>query len=230
MSTIFNNKSKLNTFLFAVVLTMVALMVIDCGNDSRRQSELDGWKNVALTKGKEAEIWKNKEGLSRARADVAEADTKTLSQAYAKEFKRIESEFKIKEKNFKGATIVKTEIKGELKVVTKDSLIYIDTTKVKARVFSYRDRWTSISGHFLRDSLALNYKFWDSLTLVHSWKKKHLQIDAISSNPNSTILGLTSLSVKAQKPSRFGIGPFVGVGITGRPVVGVGVQWNVIKF
>ena len=231
-----NTSGKKISFLMACLLGCVIFILIDCSNDIQLEGDLKSWKSVAVTNATEVKLWKNQAGLSRARAGVAEADRKILEEVYAEQFRAMRKELDVKNKQLQSATFIKTNTSGEIKTPTKDSLIYLDTTKVKAKVFEFRDRWATINGYFLRDSLSLRYSFVDSLTIATSWRRKHLfanrelQIDAISSNPHSSITGLSSLTVRDPKKSRIGIGPFVGIGINGKPVIGLGVQYSFFKF
>ena len=231
-----NTPGKKISFLLACLLGCVVFMLIDCSNDIQNEAHLKSWKSVAITNATEVKLWKNQEGLSRARAGVAEADRDILEQAYGEQFRAMRKELDIKSKQLQSATFIKTQTSGSIKTITRDSLIYLDTTQVKAKVFQFRDRWATINGIFSRDSLSLNYSFVDSLTIATSWRRKHLfanrelQIDALSSNPYSSITGLSSLTVRDPKKSRVGIGPFVGIGLNGKPVIGIGVQYSLLKF
>lgn len=228
--------NKKISFLVAVILVMVVIILIDCSHDGKNSQLLNSWKNVALKSQTETKLWKNQAGLSRAQAEAVEADREVIEAAYGDLVRDLKKQLDIKIRQLQSVSTITTTTGGEVKTVTKDSLIYIDTTRVKAKVFQFRDRWVDLNGYFLRDSLSLQYKFYDSLTLATSWKRKNifanreLQIDAISANPHSSITGLRTISVKSPVRSRVSIGPFVGVGVNGKPVVGVGVQYGLIRF
>ncbi len=59
-------------------------------------------------------------------------------------------------------------------------------------------------------------------------------LELVADDPNVTIVDAKSVRVEYPRERRFGIGPMVGVGISydGRihPIVGIGLQWNVIRF
>ena len=103
--------------------------------------------------------------------------------------------------------------------------------------FAYTDEWADIR---LSQNLwwwSLEYKVRDSVTLVveekhRPIKKDIIKITSYSHNPNVIIEGIDYLEVQP-KEQRFGFGPQFGVGFNGTgfsPYVGVGVQYNLIKF
>lgn len=227
------NHRKLSSLLAASLCALLVYFVADCANDKLRSRELEGWKSVAKVETEQAKFWRNKEGQSRAQAKVAEANIKIIEQTYRAEIKGLREKLAIKPKNLNALTTITTTTTDTLVVTLRDT-IFSDTTH--ARAFSYRDRWITMNGHFLRTEAFITYNVKDSITLATSYRRKNffgkrqLYVDAISHNPNTTVTGIKSISVPQRRPGRLGIGPFVGYGLGAGPVVGVGVSYHLIRF
>ena len=103
--------------------------------------------------------------------------------------------------------------------------------------YAYQDEWADIK---LTQNIfwwGLEYRVRDSVTLVveekhRPIKKDILRITSYSANPNVIVEGIDYLEIKP-KEQRMGFGPQFGIGYNGSgfsPYVGVGVQYNLIKF
>lgn len=115
----------------------------------------------------------------------------------------------------------------------------IDTNKT----FVFSDRYLSFDGKIKDDSLGGTYTYSDTVYYTsHKDKKKFLGItvksdpvlDVHFGNPNTTISGVTNVVLKDYiKPKKFGIGPNVGATYYDgkiRPYIGIGIQYNLIRF
>lgn len=95
-----------------------------------------------------------------------------------------------------------------------------------------------------RDSSRMSLQTVDTLSIVAKTVKEgglfnsktYLQIDATNANPDNHITGLQVYRKLLPKAKKFGIGPFVGYGVSGNALlkpnilVGVSVQYNFIRF
>lgn len=227
------NLKKLITFLIVVILILLALIAAGCVYGRRVLNERDGWRSVAKTETTVAKYWRNESGKSRGQVMVAEANIKILGQLYGKELDQVKKELGVKQKQFKYLTNLSTTTTDTLRLVLHDT-IFSDTAHAKS--FNYSDQWISFNGYFLRNEASFKYEVKDSLTIAHSYKKKNwfskreLFVDVISHNPKTTLAGLSSISVPEPKYSRVGVGPFIGVGLNGKVMFGVGVSYDLIRF
>src|SRR5690554_20815 len=156
-------------------------------------------QRIIEAKETELEIWKDKEGLSHARALAAEADRKTLSEYYQSEiwqlYDKVEG-LKKDLKNLKSATNISTVTEGE--VVT---VIIRGETEDAAHSFEYSDSWASIRGEVSADSLKMRYMVTDSIVFATYYKSKgflkgkQLYIEGVSLNPNTRITGISNIQV-----------------------------------
>ncbi|RAJ75528.1 hypothetical protein CLV59_109142 [Chitinophaga dinghuensis] len=125
-------------------------------------------------------------------------------------------------------------------VITRDTVYISKAVKTNDTLqFDYDDKWISIHGKW-NDSLILSYAMRDSIWFVNYWKKKGLFrreefMDGFSANPHTSISGLTAISTGShqRKPMRISIGPSLGYHYAGGKFswsVGVGIQYNIIRF
>lgn len=129
---------------------------------------------------------------------------------------------KIKYKNLESVTKVKT--------VTKYGITIPDTVTT----IEYKDRWIGYRATRIDNGLKLDIQTFDSLSIYTHWKKHlfkadELTISAVSHNPHNTILGLSSIKVKARQ-KRFSIGPHVGLDVSGKATVGISLQYSLVRF
>lgn len=103
--------------------------------------------------------------------------------------------------------------------------------------FEYSDEWADIK---LQQNIwwwSLEYQVRDRVVLAverkpRVFKRDRFIVTGYSENPNVSIEGIEYLEV-APKEQRLGFGPQFGVGFNGSgfsPYIGVGVQYNLIKF
>ncbi|MFB6454445.1 DUF6549 family protein [Chitinophaga sp. Hz27] len=134
----------------------------------------------------------------------------------------------------------------QIQYVTTAATITRDTIYIKNPIktvdtirFDYDDKWVSIHGSW-EDSLTLSYAMRDSIWFVHYRKKKGLfrkeeMMDGFSVNPHTSISGLSAINTGAHQraPLRISIGPSLGYYYAGGRFswsIGVGVQYNIIRF
>jgi len=226
-------------WLLAILLVLfIGFLLNDRSNGIQKESH---WRALSMTSNDSAKFWRNKAGLAQAEIRSKEVDAETFRQAKEKEslaLRQQVSDLKKDLSNLKSVTSISTETIGKVRTTVLDSLIYLkDSTTIKLRKSSYRDHWTDLSVTFSEDSALWKYKFKDSLSLVGYFKKDHWYslrskpyLNAQSFNPNSTITGLNNFTMQERVRSRFGVGPFIGIGINGRPQAGVGVFYRLFEF
>lgn len=190
---------------------------------------------VEKTKKEPPVKYKDKGGTTHTEKKVAVADVKTIKASYQKIIDSLTDVIKIKDKQLKDVVAVGTKTTGTFKPVI--DTIYIDSIPTVTASFS--DNYLSIFGVVNEDS-TWTYSYHDSLMLTTYWKKsgflklkKTLMLDAFSMNPNTTIEGLSAIKISEAKPKKWAIGFNVSYGYDGvkwKPVVGVGINYNIIRF
>ncbi|HLZ89961.1 MAG TPA: DUF6549 family protein [Puia sp.] len=105
--------------------------------------------------------------------------------------------------------------------------------------FHYHDQWIDIEGTVLKDTVDLKYTIRDSLWFSTYWKRtgwfnKELLLDGFSADPHTTVTGIKGISLdKERRPVRLSLGPVFSYSLINgafKPTVGVGLQYNLIRF
>lgn len=184
--------------------------------------------------------WKNKAGQNVSDKRAAEVNLKDAKAFYAGELQQIRETFEIRDKN------LRSFISAQFNATGKGSVtLSFDTTiqqrsnvRVHTPMFRVSDGFLDFKGA-MPDSLHLDYEYSyrDSVIFATSWKKnglfrkKTLMVSGAFGNKNATITGLRNVVISDFKDKRLGIGPMVGYDIlNNRPVVGVSVQYSLIRF
>lgn len=142
------------------------------------------------------------------------------------------------------------QIKDMLEVMARDSghvTVRVDTfidssrkdvagNPIKVQRFGYKDTWAEIDGQISEGIADIDYSVSVPINVTTYWKRrwflgrKTYYVDGTSSNPNVSITGINKVMIKDRMPGRFGIGPYVGIDISGRPSFGLAFTWAVVRF
>lgn len=152
----------------------------------------------------------------------------------------------IKVKNPDNAVYVNTTVRDIVRD-TVWSLPSADTdsfycSKYIKKEFDFSDKWRTVSGYtYLKHDTLSQYEMGtvilkNNVNVDFAVVQKDNQIYITSSNPYikyNNIFGIKQDTPKA-KTKRWGIGPYVGFGVTPKlnfvPTVGIGIQYNIINF
>jgi len=184
--------------------------------------------------------WKNKAGQSVSDTRAAEISLKDAKAFYAGELQQIRETFEIRDKNLRSFISAQFNAtgKGSVTMSFDTTIQHSSNVRVHTPMFRVSDGFLDFKGT-MPDSLHLNYEYFyrDSVIFATSWKKnglfrkKTLLVSGAFGNKNATITGLRNVVVSDFKDKRFGIGPMVGYDVlNNRPVVGVSVQYSLIRF
>lgn len=218
------------------LIAVFAIIVLCVAKFQGMQTEVDSYRSLAESSQKEVKYWKDKDGLSHARAQSAEATTKAILEFQKNEIKDLQKQIGGLNKNLSNlnnyiTTGVKTS--DTIFVTLRDT---ISVGNIRKRLFTYTDEWSRIDGEIDSIGLRLSYEVRDSLTFVSYYKKqglfkpKKLFIEGISYNPHTRITGLKNIQVAQPRRKRFGIGPYIGLDVQGKPSIGIGLQYNIFTF
>lgn len=179
------------------------------------------------------EVWKDKEGKSRAKIQAIETRrAKDFLALQSKDSIVIElqqevKKFKSKLKKSGSVTIVKTEttidtvlnsvIVSNTDTIRTDSFVYIYPTYT--RDFNFDD-WIIGTMSMSKDSASLTGKAKNEYSIVlgedsNGWFKPGTPFaDVSNANPFSETTAVRTYKVAAIKPKRIGLGGYVGYGVT----------------
>lgn len=113
------------------------------------------------------------------------------------------------------------------------------TSSNDPKYFRYKDKFLSLAGRIINDSVDIGYKVEDSIHLVTYWKRKHflaakeLYINGFSTNPNTNIKGLQTVKLNQATPKKWAVGINAGYYFDGngfRPGIGIGITKTIFRF
>jgi len=208
------------------VLIICILSVRSCTKpDIVVQPKIEEIKQTAPTH------YTDKGGTEHAEKMVAIGEVNALRGSYQHTIDSLSKLLKVKPKMIREIVQAGTETSGDF----IPTYILVDDSSNQLGV-SYQDKWLKISGVTNSDT-SWKYSITDSFTAVTYLKKtglfrRTLFLDAFAENPNTHIRGLTGIRVE-RPVKKFGVGLNVSYaydGLRWRPVMGVGLQYNLIRF
>lgn len=184
------------------------------------------------------QTWKDEAGRSRGEVEAIKAERDLIKTVYESELdslRRVIPEIGRKGKNLKEATNVTTITKDSIVLSTIFDTVVVDNNIVVRESLQYSDKWLDLEFDPLTN--GLNYTSRDSLSIVkfskrQGWfKPRTTNVQVISHNPRSSIIGLQQFSVEADV-KRLSFGLQAGYGFTNNgmsPYVGIGFTWKLWK-
>jgi len=178
--------------------------------------------------------WINKDGEKLAKIQVLESNNSETflklqtSNQTINNLQRLVKKNKALLKKQGSASVINTETNIE---VTGQTEVIGNTYKS-----SVENKWYSISSLATKDTTTYKLKTFSELNLVIGlekqglFKKKKPYGIATDKNPYTNIKDMRIHQVSLPKQANFFIGPVGGVGITGKPIIGIGVGYGLIKF
>lgn len=98
----------------------------------------------------------------------------------------------------------------------------------------YNDKWINYDIRTYQDSTHSEININNEYSVILGYDKKVPFADVINYNPYSTITKLRTFQVSVPKEKKWGIGLSVGAGfsynLVPRPYIGLGINYNIIKF
>lgn len=173
----------------------------------------------------------NKDGMQVAKIQSLESVNK-------KDFLRIKTQDstitalqKLVKSNKKGVqyTILETKLVLNDTVNMYDTVFVVNNDTVKINCYKYNNKWVALD--VCKDSLNLQVE--NGQSLVFGYDKRKPFVEVVNTNPYMRTTNLRSYNVKI-KPKRFGIGVNISYSINSKlqvlPSIGVGLQYNIIRF
>lgn len=227
----------MNRFNIVVLLAVAVLLYIQYSQIRHLKSQTKSQLSIIEEQQSELITWKDKYGREHAKKLAVESSLGALKEHSEEEMKNLEESFQIRIKNMRSSLQASLKYSSKEKVVLKDSVITLRDTVYTAKNFHIKDSvWADIRGVVYPDSIDMSYKFYDSLTFITHYEKqglfkpKKLKISAISQNPHASYSNLKSVTITEASPKRFSVGPHIGYDITGKPTLGISVQYSLFRF
>lgn len=195
----------------AIILAVAAVFWIQNAKIKRLTTERDKYRSNTETLLQDVERYQTKDGLNAVTVGVLKLKVSEFEKYRADDAALIKS-LQSKNRDLQAVTTAQLETINELRANVRDSIVYLpgDTVTTVLRCIDIVEPWFELHGcttpagvftgtHINRDSLLIaetvQYKrFWGFL-----WKTKKIknrEIDVVSKNPATRILGVEFVTIE----------------------------------
>ena len=198
---------KNNLIMIGIVVLVLLFLGFYIGYLQNKLENANSYKGMYESVYKEAEVWKDESGKWRSKAENVEVTASEL--ANVKELQNLHKEFdgiKKSLKNLENFTGVGTNTTIDKTIKLKDTTIYtVNGKPIKASTFKYKNKWDSIDGIIVADSIQWKINHRDSLEIVQFWDrswflgKKKYSTEIKSANPDTKIDYQKAIKTKRKK-------------------------------
>lgn len=196
----------------AIALAVAAVVAIWVQRSRINQltGERDKYRTNTETLLQDVRTYQTKDSLNAAKVGVLELKLSEFEKYRASDAELIKT-LQTKNRELEAVTTAQMETINELRATVRDSVVYLlgDTVTTVLRCIEYSDKWVDFDGCIknntfsgkiiTRDSLLITetvqYKRW----LGFLWKTKKIknrEIDVISRNPHTKIMGVEYIEIE----------------------------------
>lgn len=194
----------------AMVVAAVATIWVQRTKIEKLTDERNRYRGNTETLLQDVETYKTKDSLNAAKVGVLELKLSEFEKYRASDAELIKT-LQTKNRELERVTTTQMETINELRATVRDSIVYLpgDTVTTVLRCIEYSDKWVDFDGCIknntfsgkiiTRDSLLITetvqYKRW----LGFLWKTKKIknrEIDVISRNPHTKIMGVEYIEIE----------------------------------
>ncbi len=148
------------------------------------------------TSTQEALYYKTRSGESALKVTAQEFTIRELRNTIPTVVKDLKNLY-IRPGSVQSYTKSSTEVKKEIVVQVRDSLVYLpDSSRYRARSLQYHDNWFSVSGMIYQDTAKLSIEAKDTITAVIFSERKHPFWWILSKRQTKAVIKNANPSVK----------------------------------
>lgn len=203
-------RMKKYIILAAIIMAVAAAFWVQQSRIKRLTAERDKYRNNTETLLQDVRTYQTKDSLNAAKVGNLELKLSEYKKYRADDAALIKS-LQTKNRDLQRVTTAQMETINELRANVRDSIVYLpgDTVTTILRCIEYSDKWVDFDGCIInntfsgkiitRDSLLIaetvQYKRW----LGFLWKTKKIknrEIDVVSKNPATRILGVEFVTIE----------------------------------
>ena len=196
--------------LAAIIMAVAAAFWVQQSRIKRLTDERDKYRSNTETLLQDVRTYQTKDSLNAAKVGNLELKLSEYKKYRADDAALIKS-LQTQNRDLQRVTTAQMETINELRANVRDSIVYLpgDTVTTVLRCIEYSDKWVDFDGCIknntfsgkiiTRDSLLITetvqYKRW----LGFLWKTKKIknrQIDVVSKNPATKILGVEFVTIE----------------------------------
>lgn len=194
----------------AVVAAAIVALVVQHGKIKHLRAERDKYQTNTQVLMEDVKRYQTRDSLNVATIGVLELKLSEFKKYRAEDAELIKS-LKIKNRDLEAVTTAQMQTISELRAELKDSIVYLpgDTVERVVKCIEYRDRYLDVVGCIVDNVFSGEVVSRDSLTIVNTvqykrfwgflWKTKKVknrQIDVVSKNPHTQIMGVEYIEIE----------------------------------
>ena len=194
----------------AVVVAAIVALVVQHGKIKHLRAERDTYRTNTQVLMEDLKRYQTKDSLNVATIGVLELKLSEFKKYRAEDAELIKS-LKVKNRDLEAVTTAQMQTISELRAELKDSIVYLpgDTVERVVKCIEYRDRYLDVVGCVIDNVFSGEVVSRDSLTIVNTvqykrwlgflWKTKKIknrQIDVVSKNPHTQIMGVEYIEIE----------------------------------
>lgn len=203
-------KKYIGLAVAAVVVAAIVALVVQHGKIKHLRAERDTYRTNTQVLMEDVKRYQTKDSLNVATIGVLELKLSEFKKYRAEDAELIKS-LKVKNRDLEAVTTAQMQTISELRAELKDSIVYLpgDTVERVVKCIEYRDRYLDVVGCVIDNVFSGEIVSRDSLTIVNTvqykrfwgflWKTKKVknrQIDVVSKNPHTQIMGVEYIEIE----------------------------------
>ena len=203
-------KKYIGLAVAAVVAAAIVALIVQHGKIKHLRAERDKYQTNTQVLMEDVKMYQTRDSLNVATIGVLELKLSEFKKYRAEDAELIKS-LKIKNRDLEAVTTAQMQTISELRAELKDSIVYLpgDTVERVVKCIEYRDRYLDVVGCIVDNVFSGEVVSRDSLTIVNTvqykrfwgflWKTKKVknrQIDVVSKNPHTQIMGVEYIEIE----------------------------------
>lgn len=196
--------------LAAIIMAVAAAFWIQQSRIKRLIDERDKYRSNTETLLQDVRTYQTKDSLNAAKVGNLELKLSEYKKYRADDAALIKS-LQTKNRDLQRVTTAQMETINELRANVRDSIVYLpgDTVTTVLRCIEYSDKWVDFDGCIINNTFSGKIITRDSLLITESvqykrfwgflWKTKKIknrEIDVVSKNPATQILGVEFITIE----------------------------------
>lgn len=194
----------------AMVVAAVATIWVQRTKIEKLTDERNRYRGNTETLLQDVETYKTKDSLNAAKVGVLELKLSEFEKYRASDAELIKT-LQTKNRDLERVTTTQMETINELRATVRDSVVYLpgDTVTTVLRCIEYSDKWVDLDGCIINNTFSGKIITRDSLLIAETvqykrflgflWKTKKIknrEIDVVSKNPATKILGVEFVTIE----------------------------------
>lgn len=194
----------------AMVVAAVATIWVQRTKIEKLTDERNRYRGNTETLLQDVETYKTKDSLNAAKVGVLELKLSEFEKYRASDAELIKT-LQTKNRELERVTTTQMETINELRATVRDSVVYLlgDTVTTVLRCIEYSDKWVDFDGCIKNNTFSGKIITRDSLLITETvqykrflgflWKTKKIknrEIDVISRNPHTKIMGVEYIEIE----------------------------------